>query len=147
LCFDPCLPSCSVDGNYKSVFFITYADAVVTPEMTLQADAIQRNRTADADCYNNPNGCNLYKAFASDTNATNVVNIEPSAIPPVNPINFTVPFVITFFNDIFQINGITTPLLKPNIYSQHAQNGPIISTDKKVQDYLKLWTFPKGIGE
>lgn len=41
----------STDGCYKSVAFIRYDKAAVTDADVAKADAIQRNRTCDAECY------------------------------------------------------------------------------------------------
>ena len=84
-------PKHSIDGCYKGVGFLLYDDQTMTSEITARGDAIQRDRKCDPGCYT-ADGCNLYLQFASDTQLSEIVSLEPEGIPP--PADFYRDYII-----------------------------------------------------
>lgn len=128
----------SIDGCYKGVGFLFYDGQTMTPAITARGDAIQQDRTCDADCYTDE-GCNLYLQFASDTGLDKIVPLEPEGIPPPNPTDTRRDYVIEE-NGGFIINGERVPTFIPPLYQQQQNSGGNLANFQNAS-FLANYTF------
>jgi len=85
----------------------------------------------------------MYKQFSVDVNVDQVKSIEPTGIPPLNPTNKIIPYVIREGSESFFINDKSIPLFKPPLYIQHYNSNNSLAGFQD-PEYLAPYSLEQG---